>query len=143
MMSTEITIYQGPGALSIEQAITAWLDEKHHRSESHKTQHAYRNTLHAFRDALQSAGLDLGWAGNIGKWLERHSRGEGALLLEVVRAAGISWTLVRTWPDADRSVERRLKAQHGSVRLCPICQHTVGCRKPIGAGRPISFYHRG
>jgi hypothetical protein len=131
-MSTEITMYQGPPTLSIEQAIMVWLDEKHHRSESHKTQHAYRNTLHAFRDALQSAGLDLDWAGDIGKRLERHSRCEGARLLEVVRAAGISWQLVRTWPDADRSVESMLKRRHSGVRLCPICQHKAGRRKPMG-----------
>jgi predicted GIY-YIG superfamily endonuclease len=85
----------------------------------------------------------LGWSSNIANRLQMHQHGQGVRLLEVVRAAGISWQLVRTWPDADRSVERRLKAQHGSVRLCPICQHTVGRRKPIGAGRPISFYHRG
>jgi site-specific recombinase XerD len=76
MMSTEITIYQAPDRMTLDQAITAWLDEKHNRSESHKTEHAYHNTLHAFRDALQSAGLDLdsdpaliaplaqGWAGH-------------------------------------------------------------------------------
>ena len=84
----------------------------------------------------------LGWAGDIGKRIARHQRGDGARLLEVVREAGISWQLVRTWSDADRSVERRLKAQHGSVRLSPICQHTAGRRKPMGIGRPVSFYER-
>ena len=84
-MSTEITMYQGPPTLSIEQAITAWLDEKHNCSESHKTQHAYRTTLQGFRDALQSAGLDLasepaliaplaqGWAGHSAR--EGHIQG--------------------------------------------------------------------
>jgi integrase/recombinase XerD len=75
-MTRNLTIYQAPEKLTLDQAITAWLDEKHHRSESHKTQHAYRTTLQGFRDALQSAGLDLasepaliaplaqGWAGH-------------------------------------------------------------------------------
>jgi len=85
----------------------------------------------------------LGWSSDIGKHLERHNRGEGARLMEVVRAAGISWTLVRTWPDADRSVEKRLKSHHGSVRLCPICQHKAGRRKPMGEGRPVDFYRKG
>jgi hypothetical protein len=120
-MSTQITIYQAPDHMTLDQAITAWLGEKRGRSESHKTEHTYHNTPHAFRDALQSAGLNLSWAGNISKRLERHSRGEGARLLEVVRAAGISWQLVRTWPDADRSVESMLKRRHSGVRLCPIC----------------------
>jgi len=75
-MTHDLTIYQGPPILTIDQAVTAWLDEKHHRSESVPTQHAYRTTLQGFRDALQSAGLDLasdpaliaplaqGWAGH-------------------------------------------------------------------------------
>ena len=84
----------------------------------------------------------LGWAGDIGKRIARHQRGDGARLLEVVRAAGISWQLVRTWPDATRDVEKRLKGQHSGVRLCPICQHKAGRRKPMGTGRPVSFYER-
>jgi predicted GIY-YIG superfamily endonuclease len=84
----------------------------------------------------------LGWASSIQGRLERHTRGDGARLIQVIQQAGITWQLVRTWPDADRSVEKRLKAHHGSVRLCPICQHIAGRRKPIGPGRPINFYQR-
>lgn len=59
----------------IELAITAWLDSKRGRSGSVKTLRAYSDTLHAFRAALQAAGLDVdgdsravslaaqGWAG--------------------------------------------------------------------------------
>ncbi len=75
-MTHDLTVYQTPTTLSIDQAIIAWLNEKHGRSESHKTKHAYETTLHSFREALQSAGLDLssepsliaplaqGWAGH-------------------------------------------------------------------------------
>lgn len=59
----------------LDVAIAAWLDAKAHRSNSRKTERAYRDTLTVFRAALQSAGLDLdadpravslaaqGWAG--------------------------------------------------------------------------------
>jgi len=75
MMDTQVTIYQAPQVLNIDQAVIAWLDEKHGRSESHKTRHAYESTLHSFRSMLAGAGLDLdsepatlaplaqGWAG--------------------------------------------------------------------------------
>lgn len=46
----------------------------------------------------------------------RHHR-----LLQVVRAAGISFTLVRTWP-GDRARERQLKKQGSAARLCPECK---------------------
>jgi hypothetical protein len=81
-------------------------------------------------------------AGDIGKRIARHQSGEGARLLEVIQEAGISWTLVRTWPDADRSVEKRLKGLHSGVRLCPICQHKAGRRKPMRDARPTLFYER-
>ena len=54
---TVITIYQAPERMTIDQAITAWLDEK--RADSERTAGAYEETLSAFRDMLQSAGLDL------------------------------------------------------------------------------------
>ena len=75
-MTQDLIAYQPPQVLNIDQAITAWLDEKHGRSESAKTRHAYETTLHSFRSTLQGAGLDLdsepatlvplaqGWAGH-------------------------------------------------------------------------------
>jgi len=39
----------------------------------------------------------LGWATDPDARLTRHAAGEGARLLEVVHAAGIGWTLARTW----------------------------------------------
>jgi integrase/recombinase XerD len=54
---TAITIYQLPQRMTLDQAISAWLDEK--RADSERTAEAYEETLSAFRDVLQSAGLDL------------------------------------------------------------------------------------
>jgi len=53
----DITIYQVPARMTIDQAILAWLDEK--RADSLRTATAYEETLNDFRDTLRSAGLDL------------------------------------------------------------------------------------
>ena len=74
-MDKQVTEYQLPTTLSIDQATLAWLGEKSGRSESMKTRTVYEATLHAFRAMLQRTGLDLdsepaliapfaqGWAG--------------------------------------------------------------------------------
>lgn len=53
--------------------------------------------------------------------LERHRKGDGSKLLRAVNAAGIPYSIVRTWPNADRNQERRFKG-HSSTRLCPTCK---------------------
>lgn len=62
----------------------------------------------------------LGWASNLEARLHAHATGRGARLTEVVRAAGIGWSLARTWC-GDRYEERRLKG-HSGTRYCPICK---------------------
>lgn len=42
-------------------------------------------------------------------------------LMQVVRAAGISFSLARVWPGRNRQHERTLK-QRGLSRACPICR---------------------
>lgn len=49
-----------------------------------------------------------------------HRAGRGSRLLGAVAAAGIDWTVVRTWEEGTRHDERRLKG-HSSTRLCPTC----------------------
>lgn len=66
----------------------------------------------------------LGWAHRLDARLAHHERGTGANLLKHVRAAGISWTLARTW-NGDRHLERRLKNRGGAARHCPICKAEV------------------
>lgn len=62
-----------------------------------------------------------GWSANLTARLAEHAAGHGARLTEVVTAAGIGWTLARTWPNATRTDERRLKNQGGAARRCPLC----------------------
>lgn len=66
----------------------------------------------------------LGWASNLDARLEHHERGTGANLLRHVRAAGIGWSLARTW-QGDRHLERRLKNRGGAARVCPVCKQEI------------------
>lgn len=61
-----------------------------------------------------------GWTKNLEERLLDHELGLGARLTAVVAAAGISWTLARTW-NGTRSAERALKRQGGASRRCPLC----------------------
>ena len=53
--------------------------------------------------------------------VEHHRNGTGSRLLAAVAHAGIGFDVVRTWPDGDRTHERRLKKQKHAPRLCPVC----------------------
>lgn len=59
--------------------------------------------------------------------LQLHRTGQGARLLEVVTAAGISFEVCRLWRfntiEEARTFEKKLKHQHNGLRLCPLCQH--------------------
>jgi predicted GIY-YIG superfamily endonuclease len=63
----------------------------------------------------------LGYTDDLPARLDRHLAGNGGRLLQVVRAAGIGYQVVRAW-EGDRGLERKLKKQKGSPRLCPICK---------------------
>jgi len=52
--------------------------------------------------------------------LERHAAGQGARLMEVIAAAGITWRCVRTWTGG-RVLERRLKNRKDAPKVCPVC----------------------
>jgi hypothetical protein len=60
------------------------------------------------------------WTADLAARLALHEQGQGARLLAVARAAGIGWTLARTWPGS-RARERQLKRQGGASRRCPLC----------------------
>lgn len=61
-----------------------------------------------------------GWTTDVSGRLAEHATGHGARLLTVVRNAGITWSLARTWPGT-RARERQLKTQGGASRRCPLC----------------------
>jgi predicted GIY-YIG superfamily endonuclease len=62
----------------------------------------------------------LGWALDLDVRLAAHASGNGSRLMQVVGELGIRWRVVRTW-EGSRELERQLKRQHNSPRLCPIC----------------------
>jgi predicted GIY-YIG superfamily endonuclease len=57
--------------------------------------------------------------------IERHRLGDGARLLQVVKAAGIGFTCARVWRCHSTTeawtLERQLK-QRSATRHCPICR---------------------
>jgi predicted GIY-YIG superfamily endonuclease len=63
----------------------------------------------------------LGSTNNLDARLAEHRTGQGARLTQVIRDAGIQFTLARTW-EGGRDLERRLKRWHKSPELCPICK---------------------
>lgn len=60
--------------------------------------------------------------GKLERRMERHRKGQGAKLLRAATAAGIAWSPVRVWLDADREFERLLKSKKGPARFCPCCR---------------------
>jgi predicted GIY-YIG superfamily endonuclease len=64
----------------------------------------------------------LGFTDNLTQRLTEHRTGNGARLTQVANERNIKFRLVKIWPDGDRSLERRLKEQKNSPRMCPICK---------------------
>ena len=63
----------------------------------------------------------LGLSKDVNRRLEEHRTGQGNPLMKAVTEAGIPWSVVRIWSDADRMREVQLKSRHNSPRLCPVC----------------------
>lgn len=53
--------------------------------------------------------------------LDRHRKGDGARLMQVISEKGIGWSVVRKWT-GNRGLEKQLKARHNAPKLCPICK---------------------
>ena len=70
----------------------------------------------------------LGYADDLDARLKRHRAGNGARLIEVINAAGITWRCVRTWRGG-RKLERQLKRRKEGPALCPICSGAAANRK--------------
>lgn len=73
-----------------------------------------------FDRKLHHAQHYLGYAHDVDARVEHHRNGTGARLTQVIKDAGISFVVARTW-QGGRDVERRLKNQKHAPRLCPIC----------------------
>jgi predicted GIY-YIG superfamily endonuclease len=84
-----------------------------------------------FDEPYRHARHYTGWTRNLDARLEAHREGYGARLMEVIRDAGITWRLARTWPGT-RDRERAIKARHNAPRLCPQCTPNP---QPLTAGR--------
>ena len=72
-----------------------------------------------FNEPYKHARHYVGVAKNLEARLAQHANGQGARLTQVVREAGIDWTLARTW-EGDRKTERRKKNR--GARHCPVCK---------------------
>jgi predicted GIY-YIG superfamily endonuclease len=81
---------------------------------------------------LHHARHYVGWTSNLDQRLEEHRAGtSGARLMEVVKQAGGSFRLVRTWAGS-RSLERAIKNRKEAPKLCPEC---TPAPRPLSRGR--------
>jgi len=74
-----------------------------------------------YHHARHYLGFVNGGKKALDKRVERHRAGNGAKLLRALIAAGIGFVVAKTWPEGDRSEERRLKKHKHAPRLCPLC----------------------
>jgi predicted GIY-YIG superfamily endonuclease len=84
---------------------------------------------------LKHARHYTGWTSNLDERLEAHRTGRGARLMEVVKEAGGTFRLARTW-DGPRDLERAIKNHHNAPRLCPVCSP---CPRPLSRGRSAAL----
>jgi predicted GIY-YIG superfamily endonuclease len=73
-----------------------------------------------FAQPYRHARHYTGWTEDLLERLDKHARGHGARLMNVVYQAGIGFTLARIC-EGTRATERAVKNQGGAVRYCPLC----------------------
>jgi hypothetical protein len=61
----------------------------------------------------------LGFTPDLETRLDKHRRGQGARITQVLKERGIGWDVVAVWP-GNRQVENALKL-HSATRICPVC----------------------
>jgi len=81
-----------------------------------------------FETAYLHAQHYLGYSCDLRARITAHEHGNGARLIAVIARHDIRWQVCRIWPTGGRALERKLKARHSGVRLCPVCQRKV----PVG-----------
>jgi hypothetical protein len=76
-----------------------------------------------FDEPYKHAAHYLGYVKkDIDQRLESHTNNPDVRLLQVIKEAGIGFSLARVWNNVSRKEERRLKNTGGMSRYCPICQ---------------------
>lgn len=64
----------------------------------------------------------IGFANDVEARISYHRKGRSKVrLFEVAKERGITFEVVRIWPDGDRDFERKLKKRKNHKKLCPIC----------------------
>ena len=63
----------------------------------------------------------LGFSRNVFWRIRQHHKGKGARLCQVAKERGIDFIVADIWYLGDRALERKLKSQKNSPRLCPVC----------------------
>jgi predicted GIY-YIG superfamily endonuclease len=79
-----------------------------------------------FDEPFRHARHYTGWTRDLPARLEEHRRGQGARLMQAVRAAGIRFTLARIWEGTTRDREDSLKHRGSARRFCPKCGVSPG-----------------
>jgi len=77
--------------------------------------------LHFDQKVADHAQHYVGYAEDVSARVAEHRAGNGARLTQVCVERGIEFRVVRTWPDGDRALERRIKNTHHRERYCPVC----------------------
>lgn len=88
-----------------------------------------------FNQPYKHARHYLGSAEDLRKRLAEHAAGHGVKLIKVIQEAGITWSLARTWDNASRADESRLKHTHHRARLCPLCNPQAERRGQLKKGK--------
>lgn len=73
------------------------------------------------REFIHGARHYLGFANNLEGRVWHHRNGTGATLTQHAVRAGCELIVARTWENATRETERKLKRAKHHSRLCPVC----------------------
>ena len=63
----------------------------------------------------------IGYSERLARRMAHHRAGSGSAFLRAVAQAGITFSVARVWTPGTRQLERRLKNQKHSDRMCPVC----------------------
>lgn len=77
----------------------------------------------------------------LAKRMMEHRAGKGGVATQQARREQRGWSLARTWPTDDITLERRLAAYDGIASVCPICAHLAQGQhqQPYPLGNPEVF----